>query len=632
MIQVNSLHYNSPSSKRSTRSHTLTPHDAVTLFCIVDGINETTTSIIEDHILESISSTEWNPRETSQDFSYITEHYNKFITSFPKEDLIEMRVLLGMLQGENLTLSTIWGTSGVFMESNGNLIDITVYENKSHEFHSITNWKIPVWSTIYLSNDRIERLLWVDILNELAQLTPEVWSETTTRIIEREIMNNLHIIRISRNTYSTTPSPISYREKRKQHDIIRDKWAIVIEYIRSKKMWEKSKWLIQKLPNLQNKQYLYTFLIIGIIILFILAYTLISSILLVFNTNTSDDKNLLIRAKTLIDEWQKLAGNPVAFNLKITEAEKILFDLRKEEIHIIDTQELLWRITSIKKDVYDIQEIDMTHLVSIIPFDYREISPLWVFEKDKKITLIGEKWAILNYVSGDKTLKIIPYPSNEIVKNFDVWEDGSIYILTTANNILSPERNDFKRQVVTGQTKWEDALNIKTFNWNIYLLESTKNQVQRHKPWVNGFSQKSSLLKKDQAWIFDLSIDGWIYLYMEDGKIFRYFSDKDTLNPITLNKIPWEWNINTALSSTFITRSYLSYIYILNWNKIWIFQPNSKRFQDITSWEYKGQFELKSEEEVKSINVPRDGIIYVTTNRWVYDLKFEFIDGKVIFK
>jgi hypothetical protein len=98
MIQVNSLHYNYPSSKRSTRSHTLTPHDAVTIFCIVDGENESTTSIIEDHILESISSTEWNIRETSQDFSYITEHYNNFITSFPKEDLVEMRVLLGMLQ------------------------------------------------------------------------------------------------------------------------------------------------------------------------------------------------------------------------------------------------------------------------------------------------------------------------------------------------------------------------------------------------------------------------------------------------------------------------------------------------------------------------------------------------------
>lgn len=631
MIQVNSLHYNYPSSKRSTRSHTLTPHDAVTIFCIVDGENESTTSIIEDHILESISSTEWNIRETSQDFSYITEHYNNFITSFPKEDLVEIRVLLGMLQWDTLTLSTIGGTSGVFIESNGKLIDITVHENKSYEFHSITNGKIPAWATVYLSNDRIENILGADVLNELAQLPPDTWSETSTQIIEREVRNNLHIIRISRNIYSA-PSPVFYRDKRKQSDIIRDKWAIFVEYIRSKKMGEKTKWLIQKLPNLQNKKYLYTFLIVGIAILFVLAYTLISSVLLVFNNSTSDNKNLLIKAKTLIDESQKLTSNPVAFNTKITEAEKILFDLRKEEMYIIDTQDLLWRITSMKKDVYDIQEVDMTHLVSVIPFDPKEINPLWVFEKDKKLTVIGEKWAILNYVTWDKTLKIIPYPSNESVKNFDVGEDGSIYILTTANNILSPERSDFKRQVVTGQTKWEDALTIKTFNGNIYLLDASKDQVERHKPGVNGFSQKSGLLKKTQPGIFDLSIDGWIYLYMDDGKIYRYFGDKDNLTAITLNKIPGEWNINTSIPSTFITRSYLSYVYILNWNKIWIFQPNSKRFQDITSWEYKGQFELKTEEEIRSIAVPRDGMVYVTTNRWIYDLKFEFIDGKVIFK
>jgi hypothetical protein len=101
---------------------------------------------------------------------------------------------------------------------------------------------------------------------------------------------------------------------------------------------------------------------------------------------------------------------------------------------------------------------------------------------------------------------------------------------------------------------------------------------------------------------------------MEDGKIFRYLTAKNTLDPIVLNKIPGEWSIDTSLSSQFITRSFLSYTYVLNGKHIWIFQPNSKRFQDITAWEYRGQFELKTEEKVKHIYVPRDGFIYVTTN------------------
>ena len=112
----------------------------------------------------------------------------------------------------------------------------------------------------------------------------------------------------------------------------------------------------------------------------------------------------------------------------------------------------------------------------------------------------------------------------------------------------------------------------------------------------------------------------------------RYFSDKDTLTSIILNKIPGEWNIDTTKTSVFITRNYLSYIYILNGDRIWIFKPDSKRFQDVKSWTYMGQFELKIDAFIKNISIPRDGTIYITTNTGIYELKFEFVDSKVIFK
>ncbi len=235
-------------------------------------------------------------------------------------------------------------------------------------------------------------------------------------------------------------------------------------------------------------------------------------------------------------------------------------------------------------------------------------------------------------MTGDKTLKVVAYPGGEQVKSFDSGEDGSIYILTAQNHLLSPRRDEFAYANVTGQNSWEDALSIKTFNGNIYLLDITKDQIQRHKPGVNGFSQKASLLTKTQPGIFDMSIDGGIYLYIDDGKILRYTGNKDSLTSIILNKIPGEWKLDTTKNSVFITRSYLSYTYILNGNRIWIFQPDSKRFQDIKSWTYIGQFELGTESTVKHISVPRDGLLYVTTNQGVYDLKFEFVDGKVIFK
>jgi hypothetical protein len=631
MIQVNSLHYNHPASGRFTRSHTLTPHDAVTIFCIVDWLNESAVSIIEDHILENISSTEWNIKELSQDFSYLTEHYNNFIKSFDEEEITNIKVLIAMLEWDNLTLATIGWTYGTLIEKNWSITDISVHENKYHEFHSISSGKIANGATVYLASGNLEQILWVEILEELSQLEPSVWIETTTNLLEREISSNLHIMRLSRKSHEII-HPAFSREKRKQSDIIRDKWALFVEYVRSKKMWEKTKKYIKKLPTLENKKYQYAFLWIGVALLFVLLYSLTSTLLGVLENSKSDSKNLLIQAKILIEESQKLSTNPSAFNLKITAAEKILFDLRKEQIYTVDIQELLGQIASMKKEVYDIQTIDMSRYITLIPFDPATIVPIWVFEKDKKLNLVGEESAIIDYVSGDKTLKQIKFPWNEKIQSFDFGEDGSVFLLTKQNHIIVPRRDQFAYVNVTGQNSWEESLGIKTFNGNIYLLNAQKNQVERHKPWINGFSQKSSIFTKIQPWILDISIDGGIYLYMEDGKILRYTGNPEKLDNITLNKIPGEWNINPTLWTTFITKGNLSYTYIHNGNRIWIFQPNSKRFQDITSWEYRWQFELKTEETIKSIQVPRDGSIYVTTDRWVYELKFEFIDGKIIFK
>ncbi len=85
-------------------------------------------------------------------------------------------------------------------------------------------------------------------------------------------------------------------------------------------------------------------------------------------------------------------------------------------------------------------------------------------------------------MTGDTSIKVVPYPSNETAKSFDIGEDGSVYILTASNNILSPRRDDVVRINVTGQNSWEDSLSVKTFNGNIYLLETNKNQIQKHKP------------------------------------------------------------------------------------------------------------------------------------------------------
>jgi len=76
----------------------------------------------------------------------------------------------------------------------------------------------------------------------------------------------------------------------------------------------------------------------------------------------------------------------------------------------------------------------------------------------------------------------------------------------------------------------------------------------------------------------------------------------------------------------------LKYIYILNGNKIWIFEPDSKKFSDVRSWTYIAQFEIDTEEEIRSINAPRDGLLYIVTNLLVYETPFEMVDKNIILR
>lgn len=60
-----------------------------------------------------------------------------------------------------------------------------------------------------------------------------------------------------------------------------------------------------------------------------------------------------------------------------------------------DTQDLLQRIEAMKKEMYDIQTIDLSKKQNIIPFNPVDISPIAVYEANKKLNLLGKNGAIL---------------------------------------------------------------------------------------------------------------------------------------------------------------------------------------------------------------------------------------------
>lgn len=59
----------------------------ISLFVILEGSKENIISVIEDHLLETLSTISWSEDTLENDFSYLTERYNQFIQNFEEDDL-----------------------------------------------------------------------------------------------------------------------------------------------------------------------------------------------------------------------------------------------------------------------------------------------------------------------------------------------------------------------------------------------------------------------------------------------------------------------------------------------------------------------------------------------------------------
>ncbi len=629
MIQVSSLRHNTGGGAKIIHSHKLTPRDTVTIFCIIEWKKENVVSILEDHLLEILSAVEWNSREIETDFSYIAEHFNHFIKNIPTPDLVDVSIVLACNSKDTFIFSTIW-TGQVLLVEENTISLLTEWTNDRNEFHSISSWEIPNWWKIYFSSSQVDSILGEDIILELSSLDESIWIATCENILKREYTENIHIYRLnnerlriarlSKESPNNSLDPLSLIQ-----------W--VIQQIQSR--LPKIQWnqFIRNFPW-DNKAFQYSFLSVWVFILFILLYILIRSITSSLYISSTDSKNQLLEAQDLIEQSQKLINNPTAFNLNIKKAEWILFNLRDKKEHLSDTQDLLSQIEAMKKEVNDIQIIDMSKYAPIIKFNPNDISPLWVFEKNKKFTLIGKSGIIADYVRDTPVSKVVPYPPWETAIWFTAEENGNYYILTRNSRILSPRGNDLTYVTVSGQDTWKKSQAINTFNGNIYLVGEEQNQIMKHKPWMNGFSSQTSVLpEKSASGIIDIGIDGGIYILTQDGKILRYITGKtETPKSLIINKVPGEYTIGQVSPSQLFVQSNLSYFYVLSGNSVWIFQPDSKRYQDVASLTYIAQLEIQTTEEIRSIYVPRDGTVMITTNLGVYEVKFEIVDGKLILR
>lgn len=631
MIHVTSVHNDIGESQAHIRSHTLTPNPGVKLIITIEWSKQNILSIIEDHLLETVSATEWTDMWSDADFTFLTEHYNRFIRNIDTVDLDWISVIIALLQKDLLTISAI-GHATAYLVEWDEVTQITAPEKGRYDFHALTSGEVGRDATIYLSTQDVGQLLGNELLSEFSQLDSEEFATVTTAVLKREIEIPVHITRIW--YWQVKVRNKDTRGVSSQSEILRERGAAVAKYIKELRIWKQLGGKVNDLTSMDSQKKKYIFLAIGTVLLWFLIFFIAKGFSGVFTGGNDEIKEKVIEAQTLIEEAQKLTGNPEAFEASIRQANEILFSLRKEEQYLKDTQELENRIEALKKEVYDIETVDLSRYSPLVNLTEVNIDPVMVLEINNQFTIVGKRSIISGYARDNTIPDPIPYPQDDNAIDAHVAENGTVYVLTSTHRVLSPRQNDISLIRNAGQNGWDAGKRIRTFNSNIYLLNEWGNNIYRYRPGVNGFSQKADIFENSSdSTILDMAIDGGFYLLTTDGKIKRYVSTTNLgIVSLDLNKIPGAWSIDETAHSQIIASEKLAYVYILNGNRVWVFEPNSRRFQDISALTYIAQLDIQSAEDIRSINIQRDGTIYMTTENNIYEVHFEVSNGKLILK
>ncbi len=633
LITTDIIRYNDPKSATSYRSHLLHPQSDITIICIVWSAHENITSVVEDHFLESISGCEWKHWEEDTDFSYITEGYNHFLTNLAIADSETVSIIFAVERASQLMVSSIGECEVILQEKNGWASSIHEDTRWHHRFELISSGEIPAESSIFIVSKFLEWSVWDTFYADAALLEGTEFGNIASEVLTRELHETVHIVRI-KHTLANTLRWLGWEKSEpKWKTISKELYRKTTELQQHPKVQD-TKTLLNTVLQKNQSVFTWVFLGLGVLIFFWLVSYIISALFSATGSQTKDAKNLIIEAKNLIESSQKLTSNTSAFDVTISSAEKILTELETQWLYIKDIEEQRNKIEAMKKEIYDIQTFSLENKTTLIPFESDKIEPLWLSEKEKKISIIGKKATVYDHALGDAYLNIKSYPSEERAKDYAVLDDGNFYILTESNKIIASRKNsDISYISVSGQEWWENADGISTFNGNIYLWNRLEWQIYKHRPWINGFSTKAPVLPNPSSGIADVGIDGGFYILKEDQKIIRFLSSSNTQSGILINKIPGDYTIGkNGTYPKLYTRWELNYIYIFDKDKIWIFQPDAKRFQDIRSWNYIAQIQLQSKEELRDIAIVRDGLIYILTEKWVYDMVFEIVDNKVILR
>lgn len=634
MFHFDLKNYNSNLWENKTVWKNIEIDENINCFILIDSLNnKIITPILNkivDYLLDNISA-----KSVYDSLWTSLESINYFLKTLQnKEDKLDnLNIIIAILEKNTLHFSKVWHSVAYLINSKNEFIEITDKNEKQKTFDYISSWKVGFWENIILSSNSLIDYLttsdWEDIwrLNDIEKITQNV----VDIINDEKVDKNITIIWI-KSDYNTS-NVINVVNKfsiiknifYKSIDNNISKKSIALFMILKEKI--ESRWKIVK--NI----IFFTWIIVSTLLLF----SIISSILAksIEGSKTVEYKNNLIEAREYIRLANQNISNKEAFELNINKAEELIKKVQEQKLFLTDIENIYDDISIIKKQFnwIEIFEWNTSNLIFKGNFDD------WIklIENNKKLYVISKTsiyWPIVSWQDIKNNIFKEIDLDDEFLDWVSVWED---IVLTTKKNRVVKFTKDAKFNYISvvWQTTWEWSPLVESYNNNIYMINSTQNQIYKHSQtswsytsWVPYLDDKDS---KNINKIVSIGIDWWIYILNNEWKLYKLFSSpKYRLESILLNKLPQNYNIWNNKVWLYV-RNNLNYIYMYLNNKIFVFEPNTKIFTDTKSLTYRWQIEWKSENIIWFF-IPRDWEINVLTKSWIYKINFEVKDEKILIR
>ncbi len=165
---------------------------------------------------------------------------------------------------------------------------------------------------------------------------------------------------------------------------------------------------------------------------------------------------------------------------------------------------------------------------------------------------------------------------------------NKVFILTSKKKLITYDTSNNSvliNESPDNQTTWGDATTSAVFSTNIYLLDSVNSMIWKHSQNETGYNKASkyfdSSKKIDLKNAIDLSIDGNLYVLLQNGEIMK-FSRNNLESQFTIRNIPSPDNTITNPTQIFTSED-SNKLYILD-------QGNNRILATDKSGEFSSQY------------------------------------------